>query len=140
MKKKLFVSVAAAVLLRLVVLSGGGAVLADWVRSAEAFFTDRAEPAAAETAAPEPSASFAAQLLENVDFEYCDDDVEAPDGEYFVIEFPNDMMSIDVFKGGDYIREEYDGFQMLLKVTGPTEGYFVDVMNQWNQALQKAGG
>ena len=91
-------------------------------------------------AAPEPSASFAAQLVENVDFEYCDDSVEAPEGEYFVIEFPNDMMSIDVFKGGDYIREEYDGFQMLLKVTGPTEGYFADVMEQWNQALQKAGG
>ena len=89
---------------------------------------------------PESSAAFAKQLVENVNFKYCSDDVEAPDGEYYVIDFPNDMMSIDVFKGGDYIREEYDGFQMLLKVTGPTEGYFVDIMNQWNQALQKAGG
>ena len=91
-------------------------------------------------AAPEPSASFAAQLLENVDFEYCDDSVEAPDGEYYVIDFPNDMMSVHVFKGGDYIREDYDGFEMLLKVTGPKEGYFADVMEQWNQALAQAGG
>ena len=88
---------------------------------------------------PEPSAGFAAQLLENVDFEYCGDEVEAPDGEYFVIDFPNDGTRLDIFKGGDYIREDYGDFQMLLKVTGPTEGYCADVMDQWCRALQAGG-
>ena len=87
----------------------------------------------------EPSASFAKQMLDGTSFEFCDES-ETPDGEYFVIDFPNDALRLDFFKGADYVRADYGDYQELMRITGQEKGYCVKVMEQWCQALQKAGG
>ncbi len=88
---------------------------------------------------PERSAQYARELLEGVRYESCDTS-ETPDGEYYVIDFPNDGLRLDFFKSADYVRADYGDYQMLMRITAPTKGYCIDVLGQWAQALQKAGG
>ena len=88
---------------------------------------------------PERSAEFAGKLLDGVRYEYCET-TETPDGEYYVIDFPNDNLRLDFFKSADYVRADYGDYQMLMRITAPSEGYCTDVLSQWCQALQKAGG
>ena len=88
---------------------------------------------------PERSAEFARKLLDGVRYEYCET-TETPDGEYYVIDFPNDNLRLDFFKSADYVRADYGDYQMLMRITAPSEGYCTDVLSQWCQALQKAGG
>ena len=87
---------------------------------------------------PEPSATFAKQILEAATFEYCDES-ETPDGEYYVIDFPNDGLRLDFFKGADYVRTDYGDYQTLMRITAPEKGYCTKVLDQWCQALQAGG-
>ena len=87
---------------------------------------------------PEPSASFARKILDAAAFEYCDES-ETPDGEYFVIDFPNDNLRLDFFKGADYVRADYGDYQSLMRISTAEKGYCVKVIEQWCQALQAGG-
>lgn len=88
---------------------------------------------------PEHSAEYAKKLMDGVKYEYCGES-ETPDGEYYVIDFPNDGVRLDFFKGGDYVRADYGDYSTLLRITAPSAGYCVDVLRQWNETLQKNGG
>ena len=88
---------------------------------------------------PEPSAAFAKELLDGTSFEYCDES-ETPDGEYYVIDFPNDSLRLDFFKGADYVRADFGGYQTLMRISAPEKGYCVKVIERWCQALMQTGG
>lgn len=87
---------------------------------------------------PENSAAYAKRILDGVSFEYCDES-ETPDGEYYVIDFPNENLRLDFFVGGDYVREDYGDYQMLLRINGP-ENLCQNILREWCQALAHTGG
>ena len=88
---------------------------------------------------PEHSAEFAGKMLDGVRFEYCPDS-ETPDGEYYIIDFPNDGVSLHFFKSADYVRVDYGDYGTLMRIEAPEEGRCLRVFEQWCQALQKAEG
>ena len=88
---------------------------------------------------PEHSAEFAGKMLDGVRFEYCPDS-ETPDGEYYIIDFPNDGVSLHFFKSADYVRADYGDYGTLMRIEAPEEGRCLRVFEQWCQTLQKAEG
>ena len=78
-------------------------------------------------------------MLDGVRFEYCPDS-ETPDGEYYIIDFPNDGVSLHFFKSADYVRADYGDYGTLMRIEAPEEGHCLRVFEQWCQALQKAEG
>ncbi len=80
------------------------------------------------------------RLLDGVTFEMVDE--EAPDGEYIVLNLPDDNLRFDFFfgGGGNYVREVYgNGAELLYKATY-ADGATVanQVMEEWYNALADA--
>ena len=80
-------------------------------------------------------ASFAADLAENVGYEYCIDE-EAPDGEYQVVYLPLENVRLYFYKGADYVTVDHDGYSSLYRIIAPSRGYCLDVLERWADALE----
>ena len=91
-------------------------------------------------------ASFVSRLMKGVKYQYAEDGVEAPDGEYVVLNFPDDNVRFDFFSapdGKNLIREVNTDAEMELFFEaqfedGTSTAY--DIMQEWYDALAQANG
>ncbi|MBQ7535743.1 MAG: hypothetical protein IJT43_09015 [Stomatobaculum sp.] len=90
---------------------------------------------------PEP---FARKLVDGAVYEMVDIS-KAPDGEYYVLDFPEDTVRIDFFLGEpeeNYVRLVWsEGYEDLYKVTFEDKSIIAsEVMSEWYHALAAANG
>ncbi len=83
------------------------------------------------------AAPFVERLIQNATYEMVDKEL-TPDGQYVVLNFPNEKIRFDFFNLGDnYVREVHDdGYEILYKIRfddGVTKAN--KVMQQWYDAL-----
>ncbi len=83
------------------------------------------------------AAPFVERLIRNATYEMVDNKL-TPDGQYVVLNFPDEKIRFDFFKLGDnYVREVHDdGYELLYKITfddGVTKAS--SVMQQWYDKL-----
>ena len=86
------------------------------------------------------AAPFVERLIRNATYEMVDNNL-TPDGQYVVLNFPDEKIRFDFFKLGDnYVREVHDdGYELLYKITfedGVTKAS--SVMQQWYDQLAAA--
>ena len=89
---------------------------------------------------------FVSRLMNGVKYQYAEDGVEAPDGEYVVLNFPDDNVRFDFFSapdGKNLIREVNTDAEMELFFEaqfedGTSTAY--DIMQEWYDALAQANG
>ena len=64
---------------------------------------------------------------------------DAPDGQYVVLEFPNQGARFEFFfgKDGNYVRQNLDGDQSVFHFVGNAKA--VDVINAWGKDMKHRG-
>ena len=79
-------------------------------------------------------AAYAAEILSKTAFRYADGE-EAPDGEYIIINFPEEATRFDFFLGGDgsYCRQVGSGYEVLYRCDPAFN--VTEVVSRWYDAL-----
>ncbi len=64
---------------------------------------------------------------------------DAPDGQYVVLDFPNQGAKFEFFfgKDGNYVRQTAEGEQTVFHFVGNVKA--VDVINSWGKAMKHRG-
>lgn len=82
---------------------------------------------------------YAERLMEG-GFVYAED-AEVPDGEYVVLDFPEDGVRFDFFKSEpDIVREVHEDYETLYVRASLGVDSNADIMQEWYDALAKAAG